>query len=66
MAAGTVATFDDAAGWGTVRSDDGGEHFFHCVAIADGTRTIAQGARVRFTVVPGLLGRWEASGLEPR
>ena len=38
---------------------------FHCTAIADGTRTIAVGTAVTFDVVPGRLGRWEASGLRP-
>jgi cold shock CspA family protein len=66
VAAGTVAAFDEAAGWGTVRTDDGAEHFFHCVAIADGTRTIAEGTSVRFAIVPGHLGRWEAAAVEPR
>jgi cold shock CspA family protein len=37
---------------------------FHCTAIADGSRTVETGRRVRFDVVPGLLGRWEASGIE--
>ena len=55
--------FDDARGTGTVRGDDGVEHFFHCTAIADGTRTIDTGATVTFDVVPGVLGRWEATGV---
>lgn len=62
---GVVTEFDEPAGIGTVTADEGGEHFFHCTAIADGTRTIAVGARVEFEVVPGRLGRWEASGLRP-
>ena len=46
--------FDDAEGYGTVaRPSDGAEHFFHCTAIADGTRTIDVGAAVTFEVVPG-------------
>jgi cold shock CspA family protein len=63
---GTVTEFDDARGWGTVRADDDREYGFHCTAIADGSRSIAPGIRVRFTVVPGRLGRWEATGLTPR
>jgi cold shock CspA family protein len=63
---GTVAAFDEAAGWGTVRTDAGDDHFFHCAAISDGTRTIPVGTAVRFTVVPGRLGRWEAAAVEPR
>ena len=64
MPTGTVAAFDEAAGWGTVRTDAGDDHFFHCAAIADGTRTIPVGERVRFQVVPGPMGRWEAAHIE--
>jgi cold shock CspA family protein len=61
---GTVVAYDDPAGYGTVAAADGsGEWFFHCTAIADGSRTIEVGARVAFEVVPGHLGRWEATGL---
>ena len=62
--AGTVLTFDAAAGYGTV-GDAGGEWFFHCTAIADGTRTIQEGTGVTFAVVPGHRGRHEAVGLQP-
>ena len=62
---GTVTLFDDPAGFGTVTTDDGVEHFFHCTAIADGSRQIAVGARVGFGVGPGRLGRWEATSLRP-
>jgi cold shock CspA family protein len=62
---GEVVEFRDPEGWGTVRSESGDEHFFHCSAIADGTRTIEVGARVSYDVVPGHLGRWEASDLRP-
>lgn len=65
MVAGTVIAFDDDKGFGSVRADDGRELFFHCTAIADGTRTIAVGADVRFEVVPGRQGQWEAAGLQP-
>lgn len=65
MATGTVTEFDDPKGWGTVTTDDGAEHFFHCSAIADGTRTIGVGVSVTFDVVPGRLGRWEAANLAP-
>ena len=59
-ATGTVDTFDEARGLGTVRSDDGAVLAFHCTAIADGSRRVAVGQPVRFIVVPGRLGRWEA------
>jgi len=57
----TVRDFDEAAGWGTVVAADGRELFFHCTAIADGTRTIEVGAAVEVTVAAGRLGRWEAT-----
>ena len=60
---GTVADFDEAKGYGTVRADDGRELFFHCTQIADGTRTIPVGATVEFEVVAGHTGRWEATGI---
>lgn len=59
--AGTVVTFDDHAGWGTLRTDDGAELFFHCTQIADGTRTIAIGAAVTAEASPIGLGTWEAT-----
>lgn len=62
---GRVVEFDEDAGYGTVETDGGARYFFHCTAIADGTRTIEVGASVRFDVVAGRLGRWEGSALEP-
>lgn len=61
--AGSVGSFDEHRGTGTVVDDDGSEFPFHCTAIADGTRAIEPGTRVTFVVAPGL-GRWEASALE--
>ena len=61
---GSVESFDGDRGTGVV-IDDAGEQFpFHSTAIADGTRTIDVGTRVKFAVTPGL-GRWEAAGLRP-
>lgn len=60
---GVVTAFDEAVGLGTVRSTDGVELPFHCTAIADGTRNIAEGTAVQYRVVPGRAGRWEATGL---
>ena len=57
---GVVTAFDEAVGLGVVRSTDGVELPFHCTAIADGTRNIAEGAVVQYRVVPGRAGRWEA------
>ena len=62
---GVVAAFDSDRGFGNVRADSGEEWFFHCTAIADGTRTIAVGAAVSFTVVPGRRGRYEATAVAP-
>jgi cold shock CspA family protein len=63
---GIVTRFDDHAGYGHVRGDDGSELFFHCTAIADGSRSIEVGALVTFDVVPGHHGRWEATALVAR
>ena len=46
------------------RSTRGAAYPFHCTRIADGTRTIEVGTAVRFDVVPGHLGRWEATAIE--
>jgi cold shock CspA family protein len=62
---GEVAAFDGERGYGTVRTADGRELFFHCTAIADGSRTIAPGTPVTFHVVPGHRGRYEAAGITP-
>jgi cold shock CspA family protein len=60
---GTVTAFDGSAGYGTITDGTGAEWFFHCTAIADGSRTIDEGATVAFEVVPGRLGRWEAADI---
>lgn len=60
---GEVASFDEARGLGTIKVA-GDELPFHCTAIADGTRTISVGERVRFQITPGPGGRWEATHIE--
>jgi cold shock CspA family protein len=61
---GHVASFDDPRGIGVVES--GERRFdFHCTAITDGTRRIAEGAPVAFTVDAGHLGRLQASSVRP-
>ena len=60
MTEGSVVSFDDSAGYGTITTDDGRELFFHCTALTDGTRTVEPGTRVSLEVVPGHLGRYEA------
>jgi hypothetical protein len=42
---------------------DGTSFPFHATAIADGSRDIAVGTPVTFTLVPGHQGRYEATGL---
>lgn len=53
---GTVVAFDEARGDGWIVSDSGVRYYFHCVAIADGTRTIPVGAKVQGQRRVGLLG----------
>lgn len=62
---GTVTQFDGAAGLGVVTAEAGDEFRFHCVEIADGTRTIDVGARVEFTLL-AKLGAYEAACLTKR
>ena len=62
---GRVVEFDEHVGTGTVEGEDGTRLFFHCVAIADGSRRIDVGAAVTYDVAPGHLGRYEARGLRP-
>lgn len=57
---GVVATFDDHRGYGTIAAGEH-EYFFHCTRIADGSRAVAVGAAVCFSLVPGHGGRWEAA-----
>jgi len=61
---GVVEEFDERRGLGTIVGDDGDVLPFHCTAIADGSRTTQAGQRVKFDVVPGLSGRWEAARIE--
>ncbi len=61
---GIVTSFSDSVGWGTVTSPDGSEFGFHCVEIADGSRTIAVGTQVTFDVL-ARFGTWQASRVAP-
>jgi cold shock CspA family protein len=61
----TVTSFDDPRGIGTVTTEDGRVLPFHCTAVADGSRRVAEGAAVLVEVGPGLPGRWEAVALRP-
>lgn len=64
-----VAAFGDD-GWGTLQPqsrDDGPDPAavrFHSTAIVDGSRTIDVGALVRYRIVAGRQGRWEATDVE--
>lgn len=58
---GSVADYDEAAGYGELIDDAGQQWWFHCTAIADGSRSIANGTAVRFSLRPGHLGRYEAA-----
>ncbi len=60
---GVVVGFDEARGLGEVEGSDGRRLPFHCVQIGDGSRRIAVGAAVGYSVRAGLGGRWEASGI---
>lgn len=59
---GTVVTFDKGVGLGEVATDDGTRYPFHCIEIVDGTRDIAVGQAVQFTLL-GKLGRFEAAAI---
>jgi CspA family cold shock protein len=61
---GTVVAFDAAVGLGEVQRADGARFRFHCIEIADGTRTIEVGSTVTFGLLCKL-GRFEAAHLVP-
>jgi CspA family cold shock protein len=51
VAFGRVIDFDEHVGLGHVEATDGAVYLFHCVEIADGTRTIEVGTAVEFDVM---------------
>jgi CspA family cold shock protein len=57
---GVVVAFDDGIGRGLLRGEDGIEYGFHCLDIADGSRTIGIDTPVRARLAPRL-GRWEVT-----
>ena len=61
---GEVVEFDEHVGLGTIRVEDGRELLFHCTQLVDGTRTIDVGTDVRFEIVAGHAGQWEAARVE--
>lgn len=56
---GTVESFDAHRGDGLLRGDDGVPYYFHCVMIADGSRSIPVGVRAVGRRSVGRLGRDE-------
>jgi CspA family cold shock protein len=71
-----VVRFDEAVGLGDIEAAGGageavggaaqaGRYPFHCTQIADGSRTVAVGARVSFGLLAGRAGRWEAADIRP-
>jgi hypothetical protein len=56
---GVIESFDDRRGDGEMRSDAGERFYFHCVAIADGSRRIEPGVRVQADRRVGHVGRDE-------
>lgn len=70
---GTVVRFDEGVGLGDIEAvgaigegagdGEAGRYPFHCTQIADGSRTVAVGARVSFGLLAGRAGRWEAADI---
>ena len=60
-----IVSYDDHRGDGWL-SVEGEQVWFHCTQIADGSRTIPEGAWVTATLAPGLLGRLEAHAIRQR
>lgn len=60
---GRVEAYDPQRGWGTIVGDDGERLGFHCTQIADGTRTVAVGATVRYRRIPAHRGTYEATAV---
>jgi cold shock CspA family protein len=61
---GSVVGFDRDVGLGEIVDEAGARFAFHCIEIADGTRTIDVGADVSFDLV-AKLGRYEAASIRP-
>jgi cold shock CspA family protein len=61
---GIVAAFNEQRGDGVMLTNNGESLYFHCVAIADGTRTIAPGTEVIAQRVVGHLGSDEVISVE--
>ena len=62
---GKVAAYDSERGLGSVVALDGAVFGFHSTAISDGTRQIAVGRAVAFSIAAAPGGLYEATGLTP-
>jgi len=62
---GTVRGFDAERGLGLVVSTEGALFRFHSTAISDGSRLIAIGTRVTFSVAAAPGGEFEATAVSP-
>ncbi|MEO5618533.1 MAG: cold-shock protein [Candidatus Eisenbacteria bacterium] len=59
---GAVKWFNEAKGFGFIQDDGGDDVFVHFSAIqSDGFKTLAEGDRVEFDMVPGERGRQAAN-----
>jgi cold shock CspA family protein len=56
---GVIESFDERRGDGLLRGEDGVGFYFHCVAIADGSRSITPGVRAEGLRAVGRLGHDE-------
>lgn len=63
---GVVTSFDPVKGEGEITATDGTTFYFHCVAIADGSRSIEVGSAVFARRHVGLIGRDEAVDVQSR
>ncbi len=61
---GRVEVFDEAVGLGAIIDEKGRRFPFHCVVIADGSRAIEVGRRVRFSIIEANLATIEAGAIE--
>jgi hypothetical protein len=59
MVSGIVEDFDEQRGDGRLRDGEGHEYYFHCVSIANGTRSIPLGVRAHAQRAVGRLGHDE-------
>ncbi len=62
---GTVVSFDDSRGIGTIETGPDRTVPFHCSAITDGSRSIEVGTVVAVRIVAGRLGVLEARSVRP-